>query len=128
VLLGLTIDVAAVPAAVPGALNHLRRREDSTTVEPFSLPGSDDEPTVRAQAIEIKRQTFLYGPSPAGGGPFFPTGSLGNATVYRDAIQDGAVLLAVGQKVAVDEANAFAAIQQACLRSRAVPRVLAESK
>jgi hypothetical protein len=110
ILAVLTIEVAAVP----GARKHLHRREDNTTVEPFSLPESDDEPTVRAQEIEIKRQTFLYGPSPLGGRPFFPTGSLGNATIYRDAVQDGAVLLAVGQKVAADEAAAFAAITQAC--------------
>lgn len=111
VLVGLSVDVAAIP----GARSQLYRRADNDTVEPYSLPESDDEPAVRAQAIEIKRQTFLYGPSPVGGGPFFPTGSLGNATVYRDVVQDGQVLLAVGQKVAADEAAAFAAIEQACL-------------
>ena len=110
---GLAIETAAVPVYSRG-LSHPYRRADNSSVEPFSLPASDDDPSLRAQAIEIKRQTFLYGSSPTGGKPFFPAGPLGNATVYNQVVQDGAVLLAVGQKVVVDESKALTAVKQAC--------------
>jgi hypothetical protein len=73
VLVGLTIDVSAIPV-VPGELRRLHRRAvGNSSVEPYSLPESDDEPTLRAQAID-QAPDVLYGPSPAGGRPFFPTG------------------------------------------------------
>jgi hypothetical protein len=123
ILVGLAINVAAIPLAL-GGLDRLYRRQDNSSIEPYSLPGFDNEATARAQAIEIKRQTFLYGPSPLGGRPFFPAGSLGNATVNSDVVQDGAVLLVVGEAVAVDEAKALASIEQVCLRSRGVFRIM----
>lgn len=40
-------------------------------------------PAGRADAIEVKRQNFGYGPAVAGG-PFFPNGTLGNTLVAND--------------------------------------------
>ena len=50
---------------------------------PYTLPDSDPDPTARAAAINYKRANFLYGP-PLGAGPYFPSGSLGNATAAAD--------------------------------------------
>jgi arachidonate 15-lipoxygenase (second type) / 8-lipoxygenase (S-type) len=108
---GFICDVFAIPV-VPRTIDRPQRRADNSSVVPFSLPPPNDEGSPRAQAIEYKRQNFLYGPALAGGGPFFPAGPLGNLTVYGEVVQDGEVLLTTGEAVDVDEAKALAAIEQ----------------
>jgi hypothetical protein len=81
----------------------------ATSGPPFSIGQSPDDPA-RVAPIQLKQQTFLYGQSPTGTAPFFPAGPLGNATVYRDIVEDSAELAAQVQLVQADAVNATAAI------------------
>jgi hypothetical protein len=66
---------------------HWARRADSSSSELYEIAKSPGD-LARAQAIEVKQQNFLYGPSPTGQTPFFPAGSLGNATILKDVADD----------------------------------------
>jgi hypothetical protein len=91
---------------------HLSMADNSSS-KPYEIAKSPNNPA-RAQAIEVKRQNFLYGLSPAGPVPFFPAGSLGNATVQKDVADDLGAFLAQAQAVALDQAAATASITQVC--------------
>ncbi|KAJ4289623.1 hypothetical protein N0V90_010952 [Kalmusia sp. IMI 367209] len=49
----------------------------------YTIPQKAIDPALRALAINTTRAGFLYGPAVAGG-PFYPTGPLGNAKVAAD--------------------------------------------
>lgn len=106
------LGVAVLATIFHSARDH---RADNSSSEPYEITKSPDP--ARAQAIEIKRQNFLYGPSPAGPIPFFPAGSLGNATVLRDIADDLGAFSAQAQTVVLDQAAAAASITQACLHT-----------
>lgn len=110
---GLALDVAARP-------HSARAQGQSCPIAdgflPYSVPIADSHPDLRGQGVQIKRDTFLYGPPPAGGAPFFPAGPLGNATVSSELSQYAPILLAVEQAVGADAVKALAYIDQACLR------------
>lgn len=85
-------------------------RRDNVTVIEASLPQFSNI-TARLEAISIKRQGWLYGPSLLGNASFFPTGSLGIARMQSDmglfaidnayiSSREQADLLAVQQAVA----------------------------
>ncbi|TVY94043.1 Manganese lipoxygenase [Lachnellula willkommii] len=82
--LGLALEVSCAPSVhVPQAL----RRQSTDNFTSYSLPpleSSGLNNSVRASAIKVKADTFLYGPSIAGNTSFWPTGSLGNSTVNAD--------------------------------------------
>lgn len=65
--------------ALPTASNDLDRR-GAQVLPPYSLPSSSPADADRAAAIAQKRAAFLYGPG-VGGGPYSPTGPLGDAYV-----------------------------------------------
>lgn len=65
------------------AANAAVLRRDNVTVIEASLPQFSDI-TARLEAISIKRQGWLYGPSLLGNASFFPTGSLGTARMQAD--------------------------------------------
>ena len=76
-----------------------------------SLPQIDCNATARAQAILVKRQEFLYGPSLIGNASFFPTGNLAQ-TMIDTAIgqfeQDETVLAPeIDSDLALAEAAVF---------------------
>ena len=52
-----------------------------------SLPQHDSDPTARSQAILVKRQGYLYGPSLIGNSSFFISGNLGVARMDADIVQ-----------------------------------------
>ncbi|KAH9217134.1 lipoxygenase [Leptodontidium sp. 2 PMI_412] len=87
-------------------------RRDNVTVIEASLPQFSNI-TARLEAISIKRQGWLYGPSLLGNASFFPTGSLGIARMQSDmglfaidnayiSSREQADLLAVQQAVAAN--------------------------
>jgi hypothetical protein len=100
--LGLAIQVLAIPSLPPRSSNLLPR-QNITTI--YSLP--DDSP-IRAQAIQLKRDNFIYGPSIAGNTSFWPTGSLGNATVQA---QFAALVADGGPQRAAVQADSATAVQ-----------------
>ena len=51
----------------------------------YSLPQNDPDKISRAAGVALKQTTFLYGP-PVAGGPFFPTGALGEERVLKDQV------------------------------------------
>ena len=100
------IRVAVLAAVFYSARDH---REDNSSSELYKIAKSLDDPA-RAQAIEVKQQNFLYGPSPTGPIPFFPAGSLGNAKVLRDIANDLEAFSTQAQTVVVNQAVAAASI------------------
>ena len=86
VLLGVAVLATAFHLA-RDHLSHYLSRADNSSSEPYEIAKSPNDPG-RAQAIEVKRQNFLYGPSPAVPIPFFPASLLGNATVLKDIADD----------------------------------------
>jgi hypothetical protein len=109
----LYLSVAAEAAAnVPGGETLLSLRHANDAVVPFSLPMSDSDPTARAQAIAIKRQSFLYGPSIAGNTSFYPTGPLGNTISQNDTDAFFAMQNIIVADMQSDAVTAGAAIEQ----------------
>ena len=98
---------------VLAAVFQLAHNHSSRYLKPYEIAKSPNDPA-RAHAIKVKRQNFLYGPSPVGAIPFFPAGSLGNATVLKDVADDLGPFLAQAQAVALDQAAATTSITQAC--------------
>lgn len=115
-VLGLALQVAAVPS---GSRN-LQRRNGT---EPYSLPTLDANASERKAAIQVKADTFLYGPSVAGNTSFWPTGSLGNSTTKADF----SALLADGQpQVAAVQAGQQAAAAAITAVGRAFPELFSQ--
>ena len=73
----------------------------------YSLPQNDKTPLLRAAAVLVKRNTFLYGP-PVAGGPYFPTGPLGLAKVATDQAEIQADLIPEIAGTVQDDAKAVA--------------------
>ncbi len=63
------------------ALHHPPRDVVEASLPQFS------NSTARADAIAIKRQGWLYGPSLLGDASFFPTGALGGSRITSDIVQ-----------------------------------------
>jgi hypothetical protein len=110
-LLGVTVLAAAFPSS-HGQSGHLSRADNSSS-EPYGIAKSPDDPA-RAHAIEVKRQNFLYGPSPVGQIPFFPAGLLGNATVQRDLAAITLEASAQATEVALDQAAVTTLVTEVC--------------
>ena len=114
----ITFGVAAHAAAISLPQlnsNEIRRRDDSST--PYMITEASKDPVVRAAAIQLKRQTFLYGPDPDGSSVFYPAGPLGNATASRDLAELEAQLAIHGAAVTQDTQVAAAVVLKARHRS-----------
>lgn len=84
---------------------HLSPRDGASTL--YSLPMNDHNTQLRAQQITTKRNKFLYGSSATvGGGPFYPTGRLGNQTTLLDDESLGIVVVKNQAEEESDLANA----------------------
>ncbi|TVY34757.1 Manganese lipoxygenase [Lachnellula subtilissima] len=92
--LGLALEVSSAPS-VPQAL----RRQSANNFTSYTIPPLESSSSsVRASAIKVKADTFLYGPSVAGNTSFWPTGSLGNSTINAD-------FAALSTDTSIDEPN-----------------------
>jgi len=89
--------------------NFQTRQTDNYTV-PYVLPVNSPDSAARAQGIETKRETFLYGPDPDGSTLYYPSDSLGNATTAEDGLLLETEESAHAQLVAADMALAEEAI------------------
>ncbi|CAG8955792.1 hypothetical protein HYFRA_00011661 [Hymenoscyphus fraxineus] len=111
----LVVGLALQVAAFPSSSRKLERRNGT---EPYSLPYLCVNATERNAAIQVKRDTFLYGPSIAGNTSFYPTGSLGSSIVQADVnafTADGASqrqAVGEGQQIAAATTRAAGGIKQ----------------
>ncbi|KAK0103807.1 hypothetical protein ONS95_005806 [Cadophora gregata] len=85
-------------------------RRDNSTVTVASLPQFSNS-TARLEAINTKREGWLYGPSLLGNASFFPTGSLGTARMQTDMALFAAESAYISPKAQAD----LAAVQSAVL-------------
>jgi len=84
-------------------------RRDNTTLLAASLPQFANI-TARIEAISIKREGWLYGPSILGNASFFPTGALGTARMQADMALFSAESAYIGPKAQADLAAVQAAV------------------
>lgn len=84
----------------------------STTLS-FTIPQEAPDPVLRATAINTTRAGFLYGPAVAGG-PFYPTGLLGDAKVAADVANEQLEATPETVLIAEDAARASASTPQVC--------------
>jgi hypothetical protein len=109
VALVLVLQVLAAPST-PQYSRTTARRNVTTK---YTLPANDTESDARAEAIQVKRDTFIYGPSVAGNTSFWPTGSLGDSTVqsqFAALVADGKPQVAAVQKDSAAAAQAVTAV------------------
>ena len=109
VFLGLALRVSAAPSA-PRDITTVKRANATT---PYTLPGLASDSNARAAAIQTKRDTFLYGPSIAGNTSYWPTGTLGNATVnsqFASLVADGKPQVTAVQADSAAAAQAVTAV------------------
>jgi hypothetical protein len=113
VFYGLARQVLAIPS-LPRPSSLQARQNDTIT---YSLPDKHDHSALRAQAIRLKRDNFIYGPSIAGNTSFWPTGPLGDATVqtqFAALVADGAPQRAAVQADSATAVQAVIAVSQDC--------------
>jgi hypothetical protein len=78
--LGTTVQAAALPV-----LDECGKvRQPCVPSNQTTIPQNDCNSTARAEAILVKRQGYLYGPSLLGNASFFPTGSLADVLIEND--------------------------------------------
>jgi hypothetical protein len=68
-ILGVAVQAEALPF-------YGESRSPCVPTNQTSIPQNDCNATARAQAILVKREGYLHGPSLIGNASFFPTGSL----------------------------------------------------
>lgn len=78
----------------------------------FSLPIDDLNAIARAQAIQLKRQTFLYGPGPDHNVTVYPSGLLGNAMVLSELTTFQQEATSHKERVDKDIATVTTAVQE----------------
>ncbi|KAH7397536.1 lipoxygenase [Cadophora sp. MPI-SDFR-AT-0126] len=84
-------------------------KRDNSTVTAASLPQFSNI-TARLEAINIKREGWLYGPSILGNASFFPTGALGTARMQADMALFSVESAYIGPKAQADLAAVQAAV------------------
>lgn len=104
---GAVVDAAAISSS-SSSLNP-RTVLTTTTVSTATLPIGSANTTARAEAIEVKREGWGYGPSKLGVTSFYPNGTLGDARSESDQagfliLEDEIEELASNDLVLVEEA------------------------
>lgn len=94
----------------PSHRDSYPRREEP--VLPFMITEASPDPAARAAAIQMKRQTFLYGPDPDGSSISFPSGPLGNAMVGADVAGLQSIVTTHAFATAADAKDAAVLISQ----------------
>jgi hypothetical protein len=98
--------------AAPSNSRNLERLSGRNVSVAYSLPTADANTTERASAIQVKRNTFVYGPSLGANVSFWPTGSLGNLTVQTDFAELYTASAPSAEAVQVDEAAAITTLTE----------------
>lgn len=83
---------------------------------PYSLPMGSQDTAERANAVEIKREAFTYGQPLFGDTSYWPSGSLGNATVQLHGAQFEQDAASVVAGVGADKSLALSAIKAVCIK------------
>lgn len=108
-VLVLALGIAVQGAALP---THGEIRQGCVPTNQTNIPQNECNATARAQAILVKRQGYLYGPSLIGDASFFPTGNLADVmiqTAIAQFEQDETVLTyEINSDLALAEAAVFA--------------------
>jgi len=103
VLITLTASANASPLQLVKSMFAVRSAGSSNLT---SLPQLDSDPAARAQAIQVKGQGYLYGPALLGG-PFFPSGSLGQTLIQNDlalfAVDEGYINASINNDILLVE-------------------------
>jgi hypothetical protein len=103
-LIPLYLGLALQINAAPSNSRNLAKLSSRNVSAAYSLPSTDANTTERANAIQVKRDTFVYGPSLGANVSFWPAGSLGNLTVQTDFAELYTASEPSAEAVQVDEA------------------------
>lgn len=76
----VVVDAAAIASSSPQSLEVRNITELDIAVLPFGKANT----TARAEAIEVKREGWDYGPSKLGNNSYYPNGTLGDARSMSD--------------------------------------------